>query len=171
MAIDDLEFREFFAAQFGRLCWLGYLLTGDRGRAEELAQDALVRTYIRWRVRRPEDPALYARRVLVNRHRSLARRTLVELRHAHHVTRAPAAVPRPGEDAVVVWAALCRLPVKQRVVLALRFHEDLTEAQVARLLGIPLGTVKTRARRGLARLRSELGSAAQDYVPTAKEEA
>jgi RNA polymerase sigma-70 factor (sigma-E family) len=171
MEIDDLEFREFFAVQFGRLCWLGYLLTGDRGRAEELAQDTLVRTYIRWRVRRPADPAMYARRVLVNRHRSLARRALVELRHAHRVNGAPATVPRPGEDAVVVWAALSRLPVKQRVVLALRYHEDLSEAQVARMLGIPLGTVKTRARRGLERLRSELGSTADDFVQIAREEA
>jgi RNA polymerase sigma factor (sigma-70 family) len=56
----------------------------------------------------------------------------------------------------VVWAAVARLPVRQRLVLALRYHEDLTEAQVARLLGLPLGTVKTLASRGVARLRAEL---------------
>jgi DNA-directed RNA polymerase specialized sigma24 family protein len=48
MAVDDREFQEFFARQYGPLCWLGYLLTGNRGEAEELAQDALVRTYGRW---------------------------------------------------------------------------------------------------------------------------
>jgi DNA-directed RNA polymerase specialized sigma24 family protein len=80
MAVDDLEFREFFASQYAKLCWLGYLLTGDRAEAEELAQDALVRTYNRWaRVRRPNDPAAYARRVLVNRHCSRLRRALLEL--------------------------------------------------------------------------------------------
>ena len=82
MAVDDLEFREFFASQYARLCWLGLLLTGDRAEAEELAQDALVRTYNRWaRVRRPNDPAAYARRVVINRHRSRLRRALLEARY------------------------------------------------------------------------------------------
>jgi RNA polymerase sigma-70 factor (sigma-E family) len=156
VSVDDLEFREFFASQFSQLYWLGLLLTGNPGQAEELAQDSMVRTYNRWAmVRKPNDPASYARKVLVNRHRSLARRALVEARHL--VAMRP---PEPrgdlGEDAIVVWAAVARLPVRQRLVLALRYHEDLTEAQVARLLGLPLGTVKTLARRGLARLRVEL---------------
>jgi RNA polymerase sigma-70 factor (sigma-E family) len=163
VSVEEAEFGEFFAAQFGRLCWLGYLLTGDRARAEELAQDALVRTLGRWRRGRLDDPAMYARRVLVNRHRSLARRALLELRHS--AGAAPGPVPGPAEDVVVVWAAVRRLPPKQRVVLALRYHEDLTEAEVARLLGMPLGTVKTLARRGLARLRRELGPAGLDFVP------
>jgi RNA polymerase sigma factor (sigma-70 family) len=61
-------------------------------------------------------------------------------------------------------AAVSRLPVRQRAVLALRYHEDLTEAEVARLLRLPLGTVKTLARRGLGRLRAELTSGAADGV-------
>jgi DNA-directed RNA polymerase specialized sigma24 family protein len=72
------EFREFFAAEYGRLRGLGFLLTGDWAQAEELAQDALVRTYRAWpRVRRHERPGAYARKVLVNRHRSLLRRAAV----------------------------------------------------------------------------------------------
>jgi DNA-directed RNA polymerase specialized sigma24 family protein len=54
MSVDDVEFREFFAAQYARLCWLGLLLTGDQAEAEELAQEALVRTWWRWVVHRPE---------------------------------------------------------------------------------------------------------------------
>ena len=74
MAIDEAEFSEFFARQYGPLCWLGYLLTGSRVEAEELAQEALVRTWWRWKlVDRPDDPASYARKVLVNRRRSLLR--------------------------------------------------------------------------------------------------
>ena len=57
MTVDDLEFREFYAAQYTRLCWLGLLLTGDRAEAEELAQEALVRTWWRWALHRPDDPA------------------------------------------------------------------------------------------------------------------
>ena len=65
---------------------------------------------------------------------------------------------------MVVWAAVGRLPARQRAVLALRYHEDLTEVEVARLLGLPLGTVKTLARRGRDRLRAELASGAPDGV-------
>jgi RNA polymerase sigma-70 factor (sigma-E family) len=165
VAVDDLEFREFFASQYARLCWLGYLLTGDRAEAEELAQDALVRTYQRWaRVRRPNDPAAYARTVLVNRHRSRLRRALLDARYLRRNRDQHAYLPDFGEDAMVVWAAVGRLPARQRAVLALRYHEDLTEVEVARLLRLPLGTVKTLARRGLGRLRAELASAATDGV-------
>jgi RNA polymerase sigma-70 factor (sigma-E family) len=164
VAVDDLEFREFFASQYARLCWLGYLLTGDRAEAEELAQDALVRTYHRWtRAGRP-DPAAYARKVLVNRHRSRLRRVLTEARYLRRSPDQQAYLPDFGEDAMVVWAAVGRLPARQRAVLALRYHEDLTEAAVARLLRLPLGTVKTLARRGLGRLRAELASRAMDGV-------
>ena len=71
MATEE-EFRGFFAQHYERLCRLGFLLTGDPAQAEELAQDALVRTWRRWRlVGRPDNPETYARKVLVNRHRSL----------------------------------------------------------------------------------------------------
>jgi DNA-directed RNA polymerase specialized sigma24 family protein len=59
---------------------------------------------------------------------------------------------------MVLWQAVQVLPSRQRAVLVLRFHEDLAEAEVARLLGLPLGTVKSLAHRGLARLRDQLGS-------------
>ena len=163
MAVDDLEFREFFASQYARLCWLGLLLTGDRAEAEELAQEALVRTWWRWAVHRPDDPAAYARKVLVNRRRSLLRRAGVESRFLATTRMEPA--PPPGdEQAMVLWQAVQGLPPRQRAVLVLRFHEDMTVAEVARLLGLPLGTVKSLAHRGLARLRDRLGS--PDLDPT-----
>ena len=52
MAVDETEFSEFFSSQYGPLCWLGLLLTGDRVEAEELAQEALVRTWWRWKLHR-----------------------------------------------------------------------------------------------------------------------
>jgi RNA polymerase sigma factor (sigma-70 family) len=142
MAVDEVEFREFFASQYARLCWLGLLLTGDQAEAEELAQEALVRTWWRWAVRRPDDPPAYARKVLVNRRRSLLRRAGVESRFLARTRAEP--VPPPGdEDAMVLWQAVQGLPPRQRAVLVLRFHEDLTEAETARLLGLPLGTGPT----------------------------
>jgi len=163
MTVDDLEFREFYAAQYTRLCWLGLLLTGDQAEAEELAQEALVRTWWRWALHRPDDPAAYARKVLVNRHRSLLRRGRGGV--AVPGQDQDRAGPAPGdEQAMVLWQAVRGPPARRRAVLVLRFHEDLTEAEVARLLGLPLGTVKSLAHRGLARLRDRLGS--PDLDPT-----
>jgi RNA polymerase sigma factor (sigma-70 family) len=64
----------------------------------------------------------------------------------------------------VLWAATLKLPPRQRAVLVLRYREDLSVAAVARLLGVPDGTVKTLARRGLARLRDELTTSDPDAV-------
>jgi DNA-directed RNA polymerase specialized sigma24 family protein len=70
----DRQFPEFFVGQYGPLRRLGLLLTGDWAQAEELAQEALVRVWWRWPlVRRQQHPEAYARKVLVNRDRSLLR--------------------------------------------------------------------------------------------------
>jgi RNA polymerase sigma-70 factor (sigma-E family) len=167
----DLGFREFFAGQYGRLYWLGFLLTGDHAQAEDLAQEALVRTFWMWsRVRSYDWPEDYARKVLVNRHRSLLRRALLEARHTRRTRVEEGYLPDHGEDAMVLWSAVQRLSARQRAVLVLRYHEDLSEAVVADLLRLPVGTVKTLARRGLAKLRAELGQPAQDYVRLRREE-
>jgi RNA polymerase sigma-70 factor, ECF subfamily len=71
---------------------------------------------------------------------------------------------------MVLWQAVQALPVRQRVVLVLRFYEDRTEAEVARLLGLQVGTVKSRAHRALARLRDQLGSSSLDPVNSSTEE-
>lgn len=158
---EDPEFKAFFLAEYGRLCRLGFLLTGDRAEAEDLAQDALVQTYRMWSEGRTIDqPGAYARRVLVNRRRSLLRRTVVEAKHALHLWTDDTYLPDLGEDAMVLWAALQRLSHRQRAVLVLRYHEDLTEAEVARQLGLSLGAVKSLAHRGLAKLRNHLDAPA-----------
>ena len=77
MGPEDRQFPEFFVSEYGRLRRLGFLLTGSWTDGEELAQETLVRIYWRWSlVRRQEHPEAYARKVLVNRHRSLLRRLL-----------------------------------------------------------------------------------------------
>jgi RNA polymerase sigma-70 factor (sigma-E family) len=160
MADDDREFLDFFADQFWSLRQVGFLLTGDWDQAEELAQEAMARTFAAWpRVRGYDRPAAYARKVLVNRHRSLLRRTVVEARHA--LTSRPQEWHEPdfGGDDLVLWQALQRLPARQRTAIVLRYYLDLPEAEVARLLGVPVGTVKSLVHRGLARLREWLGAA------------
>jgi RNA polymerase sigma-70 factor (sigma-E family) len=158
MAGDDPDFLEFFAGEFWPLRRVGFLLTGDWDQAEELAQDAMARTYAVWtRVRGYDRPAAYARKVLLNRHRSLLRRAVVEARHRLAGRVEERHQPDVAADDLVLWQALQRLPARQRSAIVLRFYLDLPEAEVARLLGVPVGTVKSWTHRGLARLRERLG--------------
>ena len=158
MVGDDREFLDFFADEFWSLRRVGFLLTGDWGEAEELAQEAMARTFAAWpRVRGYDHPAAFARRVLLNRHRSLLRRALVEARHLLASRPEEHHQPDFGGDDLVLWQALQQLPSRQREAIVLRYYLDLPEAEVARLLRVPLGTVKSLVHRGLARLRHQLG--------------
>jgi RNA polymerase sigma-70 factor (sigma-E family) len=154
----EREFREFFDAEFRPLRRLAYMLTGDWGEAEDLAQEAMVRVYRAWeRIKERERPAAYARAVLVNRHRSMLRRARVEAKHklARMPDRAP--VVEMGEDHLLVWRALAELPAREREVLVLRYYEDMPQAEIAKVMGCPVGTVKSLTHRALGRLRDELG--------------
>ena len=114
----------------------------------------------RWpRIRRMEQPRAYARRILVNLALDGARgraRRRSELESGPAVS--PVAVdPLPAIDMrAELLQALGQLPARQRAVLVLRYFNDLTEAQVAEVLGCSPGTVKSSASRGLARLREAL---------------
>jgi RNA polymerase sigma-70 factor (sigma-E family) len=154
LARDD-EFAAFVAARYRALVRTGLLLAGDRGHAEDLAQSALIRTYLAWgRLRDPANAEAYARRTLV-RLALRARRRRWSSEFA--VGRFPdaAGAGDAGQDDLVidVRRALAALPTGQRAVLVLRYLDDQSEAETARLLGIAPGTVKSRAARGLAALR------------------
>jgi RNA polymerase sigma-70 factor (sigma-E family) len=146
---------EFVTAYADRLVRTAYLLCGDRGHAEDLAQTALLRTARRWRTARRQ-PEAYARRVVVNlakdRWRSLARRP-AEASFEHDVAA-------PADDQLLVRDELVRaageLPPGQRAVLVLRYFEDLTVEETAAALGCSTGTVKSQTSRALDRLRAAL---------------
>ena len=110
-----------------------------------------------WVAEQPDRPAAFARKVLLNRHRSLLRRAVVEARHLVASRPEDRHQPDFGGDDLVLWQALQGLPSRQRAALVLRFYLDLPEAEVASLLGVPAGTVKSWTHRGLARLRDRLG--------------
>jgi RNA polymerase sigma-70 factor (sigma-E family) len=161
MAADEREFLDFFADQYWPLRRVGFLLTGDWHQADELAQDAMARTYAAWgRLRRHDRAAAYARKVLLNRYRSLLRRARVETWHLLASRREDQDRYEPdfSGDGQLLWAELQRLPARQRSAVVLRFYLDLPEAEVARLLGVPQGTVKSWTHRGLARLRTRLSA-------------
>ncbi|WP_088289587.1 SigE family RNA polymerase sigma factor [Kineosporia sp. A_224] len=162
-ASDEADFREFVVGQWHALARTAYLLTGDRGDAEDLVQSTLVRVHRHWtRIERSDAPYVYARRVMVNLNTSIWRRTRI----SHHLTDAPPEPARPGapDDTTTVdqrdeLLRACRtLPPRMRAVLVLRYFEDLPEADVAAALGISVGTVKSQTSKALDRLRAELGA-------------
>ncbi len=149
----DEQFRSFYAAEADNLNRLAVLLTGDHHRGADLAQEALLRAYRAWGRIRDEDPGPYVRRILVNLVRNEHRRRLVELRHPTH-PQPPGADHGPRVDEALRVAEVLRaLPPVRRAVVILRFYEDLPEAEIARILDRPLGTVKSDLHRALARLR------------------
>ncbi len=161
---DDDSFGDFVARREASLLRTAYLLTGDRGHAEDLVQTALLKTYRHWnRVSAVDEPMAYVRRVLVTTHTSWRRRlSSTELVLEDVPDRLP---PDAGvaEPEVELRTALGGLPSKMRAVLVLRYFDDLTEIQTAEILGCSASTVSTHAARGLARLRSAL--ATQEHVP------
>jgi len=118
-------------------------------------------------VRRQAHPEAYARKVLVNRHRSLLRRLRLEARHARQA-RVEAVGLGQRDELLTVQAAIRRLPARQRAVLILRYHEDLPEREVARLLRIPVGTVKSSTNRALTRLRRDLRAPPADRADSGR---
>lgn len=154
MADAQQSFEEFVRARTGALARVAYLLTGDHHLAEDLVQQALLRVAGRWPALVARgDPDAYVRRVMYHQHVSWWRRREPPASR-HEVPHQ--ATPDPGDAvvaAVAVRQALVRLGPRQRAVLILRYFEDLTETRTAEILGISVGTVKSHARDGLARLR------------------
>ncbi|MHB1928670.1 MAG: SigE family RNA polymerase sigma factor [Acidimicrobiales bacterium] len=150
------SFESYVVARSASMLRLAWLLTADADEAEDLVQAALGRVFARWgRVSAADDVDAYVRRVLVNAHRSRLRRKRV--RQVALVAADAVADTRDGLAAVVdrggLAAALRSLPLRQRQIVVLRYVEDLSAGETAKLLGCPLGTVKSGAARALAALR------------------
>lgn len=154
-----VDFETWLVAREPALQRTAHLLTGDVHSAQDLVQTTLAKLYLAWdRVRTSENVDAYARKVLVNEYRTAWRRPV---RRAEHVVEAVPDRPAPEPAAYdgsreAVWAFVCSLPAKQRTVVVLRFYEQLTEAEIADLMGISVGTVKSQSSRALASLRAQL---------------
>lgn len=161
----DDEFARFVAARSRTLLRTAHLLTGDLAAAEDLLQIALLKTYRHWpRLTNREAPDAFVRRVMVTSQASWWRRRVREDTARVVPERAVADSTGAADVRDELWRALARLPVRMRAVLVLRYWEDLSEAETARVLGCSAGTVKSQASRGLARLRTEL--APSEVAPT-----
>ena len=151
------EFCDFVAGSQTRMVRIGELLTGDRGRGEDLAQHGFAQAFAAWPRLRSGDPEAYVRRCMVNAQTDWwRRRTWRELPTSQLPERADLTdLTAAAAEREVVLRALARLTVRERIVLVLRFYLDLSELQIAAELRIAPGTVKSSAARGLAKLRAD----------------
>lgn len=146
----------------GAEAWrLAYLLTGDRELAEDLAQEAFVRVARRIGGLRNDDSVRwYLRRTVINLANSHLRRRRVERSHLPTLAGSTAAASFGSVDVVTTQAvreAIAQLSAKQRAVVVLRYYQDLSDQQIASVLGCPVGSVKSALHRATAILREQLG--------------
>jgi RNA polymerase sigma-70 factor (sigma-E family) len=179
LSVDDVKFRPVISVDAGfdayvrehgqALCRAAFLLTGDRHLAEDLVQTALAKVAGRWeRVVAKGDPTPYVRTVIV-------RTAIAWRRRRWHgevpMSSMPEATSVDGNDATLdgrdrLRHALLLVPSRQRAALVLRFYEDLSEVETARVMGCSVGTVKSQTAKGLVCLRALL---ADETVPTDQE--
>ncbi|GIF20409.1 RNA polymerase sigma-70 factor (sigma-E family) [Actinoplanes tereljensis] len=150
----DQAFHAFFERHHKELSGLAYLLSGDSSAADDLAADALTEVWKHWdRVNAAGDPAAYARGIVANltrnwiRRQGRARRGLQLLGWGNDRERTPD-VPAVLD----VRTALKRLPYRRRTCVVLRYAFDLPEQEVAEILGISVGAVKSQTSRGAKQL-------------------
>ncbi len=153
---DEPRFEDFAGERADALLRYAYVLTGNPHDAADLVQEGLVRLRGSWpRVRRKQDPESYVRTTMTRLHINAWRR-----RRREHLTWDPpeqASGDDPftkADDEAELWEQLSRLPRRQRAVLVLRYYEELSDAEIAEILGISRGTVRSQASRALSKLRS-----------------
>lgn len=147
------SYEEFVRARSGALYRQAYRLTGTAADAEDLVQVALIKLYVAWsKAQRAPSVDAYAHRVLVNafisgrRPARFTRERLVE------------SLPEVGaahehDERLTLWPLVRRLPPRQRAVMVLRYGDDLSEAEIADVLEMAPGTVKSTAAKALQKLR------------------
>lgn len=150
------EFDEWYAANWGRLVGAMTLATGSRDVAEDIAGEAFERAFARWSsLTEKGDPTSWLFTVAWNEVRSDWRRGMTHSRLVERLAAAPSSTtpPEPPIPNHELWTAIAELPDRARQAMGLRYVADLTEAQVAEVMGVTRGTVASTlsdARRRLA---------------------
>jgi RNA polymerase sigma-70 factor (sigma-E family) len=163
----ERTFQVFFEQHHADLARLAYLITGDANVADDIAADALVEIWRHWeRVEAAENPLAYARGVLANLARNWIRRQGRERRGLLSLKLFAEDARSTDVPAVMdVRAALRRLPLRRRECVVLRYAFDVPEREVAEILGISVGTVKSQTSRGADQLASFLRDASEVREP------
>ncbi len=156
--LEDDHFQRWFSEAQDGLVRYAYLCCGDRDHAEELVADSVARLWPTWRSGRVQNPDGYVRRIIANkltdtRRRAAVRRRVDRQMRSDGVTGDSTAAT---DDELTLLPLVLGLPPKQRAVIVLRYYESRSEEEIASLLDLPAGTVKSRAARGLDQLRAQL---------------
>ena len=152
------RFEEFFRREFPAMVAVAYAVSGSRWASEELAQEALLRAYRSWEtVGRYDKPGAWLRRVTINLATSWVRRRISEVKAVERfaVRRIEPLAPHPPEEAGF-WDQVRKLPRRQREVMALRYVDDLSNAEIAEVLEISESSVRTHLQRGRDALTAAL---------------
>jgi RNA polymerase sigma-70 factor (sigma-E family) len=152
---DKPGFRDYVTSRSGSLLRTAYLLTRNLADAEDLVQAALAKTYLAWdRIQDRNALDGYVRRAMVNTHISWWRRRRLEEYPTDEIPdRAISDHAGDSEISDALRRALGRLPSRMRAAVVLRYYEDMSEAEIADVLGVSLGTVKSTVSRAVAKLR------------------
>ncbi|MCX4669481.1 SigE family RNA polymerase sigma factor [Streptomyces sp. NBC_01381] len=155
---SEAEFTAYVQERRASLYATAYHLTGDRFEAEDLLQSALFSTYRAWdRISDKAAVGGYLRRTMTNLHISAWRRRKLNEYPTEELpeTAGDTDAMRGTELRAVLWQALARLPELQRTMLVLRYYEGRTDPEIADILDISVGTVKSSIWRSLRRLRED----------------
>ena len=148
----DREFTEYFAMRGPALRRTAYVIVRDWHLAEDVIQQAFTKLYVAWPRIQAETRDAYARKAVVNTALSHVRKRIEP--PTGHVP--DGAAPEPADIGLDLGHALGLLPERQRAIVALRFLDDLSVAEVAHVLGVAEGTVKSQTARALDTLRAHL---------------
>jgi RNA polymerase sigma factor (sigma-70 family) len=145
----EIDFALLFRDQRGPMVTLARMLTGSLEVAEDVVQEAFVK--IQSAPETPRAPESYLRTIVINLSRGYLRRLRIE-----RALDPEQRIVMPAVELDDTWVAICHLPFRQRAVLALRYYEDLSEVEIARVLDCRVGTVKSAHHRALVALRRKL---------------
>jgi RNA polymerase sigma-70 factor (sigma-E family) len=165
----DQAVAQLYALHYQSLTRLAALLVRDVATADEVVQDAFAAMHDAWhRFGDPEEALAYLRQAVVNRSRSVLRHRIIADTNR---SWAPPDMPSAERGALVLLeseaalAALRGLPVRQREAILLRYYADLSEDQIAAVMGISRGAVKNHTARGMAALRAAVEQATPQPDP------
>jgi RNA polymerase sigma-70 factor (sigma-E family) len=146
-----VTFEEFAAARQGGLLRVAFVLTADRHLAEDLVQTVLTSVWLRWpRIKGLANRDAYVQKMLITQYVTWRRRRWWSEAPTADLPDRAGAAANPDVD---LARALLSLPRRQRAVIVLRYLQDLTELETARVLGCSVGTVKSQTAKALTVLR------------------
>ena len=156
IALTTTSFDDLYRREFPGMVAVATALSGYDG--EDLVQDAMVKALVNWeRVQRLERPGGWCHRVLVNLCRSRFRRRRTAQRYLQRLRHEEATTAGPSPDVLAFWAAVRELPERPRLAVTLHYAGDRPVAEVAEILNVPEGTIRSDLSRARAALVRELG--------------